>query len=118
LATSDDATDWFAILDLYDQLRRVAPSPVVELNRAVAVAQVEGLFPALQALDAIDDPKLSDYHLLHATRADVLRRLGEREEAAEALRLAVRSAPTAPERRYLERRLAELVAEGAVGGDG
>ncbi|MEO1366488.1 MAG: sigma-70 family RNA polymerase sigma factor, partial [Acidobacteriota bacterium] len=108
VAPSSAATDWRAVLGLYDRLRVLAPSPVVELNRAIAVARVEGLFAAIQALDAIDDPKLSEYHLLHATRADVLRRLGDRDEAAAALRRAVRTAPTDPERRYLERRLAEL----------
>jgi RNA polymerase sigma-70 factor (ECF subfamily) len=75
------ATDWPAILSLYDQLMVLAPTPVVALNRAVAVAEVEG--PA-QALALVDDLPLDGYHLFHAIRADLLRRLGRTAEAREA----------------------------------
>ena len=76
-AASD--TDWGQVLQLYDRLVALSPSPVVALNRAVAVAEVHG--PAL-ALAAVEDLDLSGYHLFHATRADFLRRLGRRDEAA------------------------------------
>ncbi|MEM1177779.1 MAG: sigma-70 family RNA polymerase sigma factor [Acidobacteriota bacterium] len=113
LAPTDEATDWARILELYDLLRAVAPSPVVDLNRAVAAGRVHGPYAALAALDAIDDPKLADYYLLHAARADALRRLGEKEASASALRRALAAAPTGPERRVLEKRLEELASEGA-----
>ncbi|KUN89451.1 RNA polymerase subunit sigma-24 [Streptomyces bungoensis] len=104
-APTADATDWGQILRLYDQLTAVAPSPVVALNRAVAVAEVQG--PAA-ALDLVDALGLDRYHVLHAVRADLLRRLGRTAEAARAYRTAAELAPGAAERAYLERRRREL----------
>jgi RNA polymerase sigma-70 factor (ECF subfamily) len=81
----------------------------VELNRAVAVAFTEGPAEGLEVLDAVaDDPRLARTHLLPATRADLLRRLGRRDEAADAYRAALALARTAPERAFLERRLDEV----------
>ena len=103
------ATDWPQIVGLYDQLERIAPSPLVELNRAVALAMARGPETALPVLDALAaSGRLDSYHLLHATRADLLRRLGRNAEAEASLRAALESAPTDAERRLLERRLAEL----------
>jgi RNA polymerase sigma-70 factor (ECF subfamily) len=94
-------TDWGQILRLYDQLLVLAPSPVVALNRAVAVAEVEGPGVALAAVDRLDLP---NYHVLHAVRADLLRRLGRDAEAAEAYEAAVERAGNAAERAHLEMR--------------
>jgi RNA polymerase sigma-70 factor (ECF subfamily) len=94
-------TDWRQILALYDQLMAVAPTPVVALNRAVALAEVAGPGPALAAVDALD---LKRYHLYHATRADLLRRLGRREEASIAYDEALRLTGNAAERAFLQRR--------------
>jgi RNA polymerase sigma-70 factor (ECF subfamily) len=91
---------------LYDELLRFAPSPVVELNRAVAVALAEGPERGLELLAGIEG--LDAYHLLHAARADLLRRLGRREEAAAAYRAALALEPNAADRAFLERRLAEV----------
>ncbi len=102
---STGTTDWPAVLSLYDQLMALAPTPVVALNRAVAVAEVEGPAAALAVVDALDLP---GYHVLHAVRADLLRRLGLVGPAAEAYRSAIRLAGSAAERRFLERRLAAL----------
>ncbi|WP_129311259.1 RNA polymerase sigma factor [Streptomyces sp. L2] len=99
------ATDWGQILRLYDQLTAVAPSPVVALNRAVAVAEVAGPGPALDLVDALD---LDGYHVLHAVRADLLRRLERRTESAKEYARAVELADSDAERGYLERRLGEL----------
>jgi RNA polymerase sigma-70 factor (ECF subfamily) len=108
-ASSWANTDWPQIAALYAELSRVAPSPVVELNRAVAVAFTEGPAEGLEVLDAVaDDPRLARTHLLPATRADLLRRLGRRDEAADAYRAALALARTAPERAFLERRLDEV----------
>jgi RNA polymerase sigma-70 factor, ECF subfamily len=108
-ATSWADTDWPQIAALYGELARVAPSPVVELNRAVAVAFTEGPAVGLGVVDAVaDDPRLARTHLLPATRADLLRRLGRRSEAADAYRAALALARTGPERAFLERRLDEL----------
>jgi len=98
-------TDWRGIVALYDQLMALAPSSVVALNRAVAVAEVAGPQEALELVDALD---LDDYHVLHAIRADLLRRLGRREEAARAYDRAIALAGNAAERAFLERRRAEL----------
>jgi RNA polymerase sigma-70 factor, ECF subfamily len=106
------ATDWRQILQLYDQLLALAPSPVVALNRAVAVAEVEGLDPALALVDRID---LGGYHLFHAIRADLLRRLDRREEAARAYEAAIALTDNAAERRFLEHRLAGLEAPRPLG---
>ncbi|MFI9081584.1 RNA polymerase sigma factor [Streptomyces sioyaensis] len=94
------ATDWAQILQLYDQLLALAPSPVVALHRAVAVAEVEGP-PAALAL--VDDLALDRYHLFHAIRADLLRRLGRTAEAAEAYERALDRTGNAAERRFLRR---------------
>jgi RNA polymerase sigma-70 factor (ECF subfamily) len=95
------ATDWRQILALYDQLLALAPSPVVALNRAVAVAEVEGPEAALALVDELD---LDGYHLFHAIRADLLRRLGRGPEAALAYDAAIAVAGNAAERAFLEER--------------
>ena len=103
------ATDWAEIASLYDELARFVPSAVVELNRAVAVAMADGPEAGLQLVDALDaSGQLDGYHLLPATRADLLRRLDRRAEAAGAYREALRLAVSDAERRYLERRLTEI----------
>jgi len=109
-ATAPDAaaTDWARIARLYGQLAQLAPSPVVELNRAVAVAMADGPAAGLELLEALEaSGALAGYHLLPATRADLLRRLGRPDAAAASYRQAARLAPTDAERRYLQRRLAE-----------
>ncbi len=109
-ATAPDAaaTDWARIARLYRQLAQLAPSPVVELNRAVAVAMADGPAAGLELLEALEaSGALAGYHLLPATRADLLRRLGRPDAAAASYRQAARLAPTDAERRYLQRRLAE-----------
>ncbi|MFF5499314.1 RNA polymerase sigma factor [Streptomyces aquilus] len=93
-------TDWGQILQLYDQLMALAPGPVVALNRAVAVAEVEGPEPALDLVDALD---LDRYHVLHAVRADLLRRLGRDGEARQEYEAAVALSRGPAERAYLER---------------
>ncbi|CAM3994129.1 RNA polymerase sigma factor [Kibdelosporangium persicum] len=100
-------TDWPRIAMLYEAMLRLNPSPVIELNRAVAVAMASGPSEGLALLDSLQD-KLTGYHLLPATRADFLRRLGRIPEAAEAYREALELAPTDAERRFLTRRLSEL----------
>jgi len=110
-APTAGATDWRQITALYGELSRVQPSPVVELNRAVAVAMAEGPEAGLARLDALDG--LDRYHLLHATRADLLRRLGRTEEAAASYRQALELATNPVERAFLERRLDE-VAQGEL----
>ncbi|MEU6341943.1 sigma-70 family RNA polymerase sigma factor [Streptomyces sp. NPDC046977] len=100
------ATDWAQVLALYDQLMAVAPGPVVALNRAVAVAEVEG--PAA-ALALVDDLALDGYSVLHAVRADLLRRLGRDAEAAHAYEAAIARTGNAAERDFLRRRRAEIV---------
>ena len=106
-APSADVTDWGQILMLYDQLMAIAPSPVVSLNRAVAVAEVEGPEAALALVDELD---LGGYHLFHAIRADLLRRLGRDAEAATAYEAAVELTENAAERAFLERNRSELGA--------
>lgn len=100
------ATDWAQIVALYDVLLGMDASPVIELNRAVAVAMRDGPAAGLALIDRIRD--LGGYHLTHAARADLLRRLGRAEEAREAYERALKLARLEPERRFLERRLAEL----------
>jgi RNA polymerase sigma-70 factor (ECF subfamily) len=108
-ASSWRNTDWPQIAALYAELARMAPSPVVELNRAVAVAFTDGPAVALGVVDAVaDDPRLARTHLLPATRADLLRRLGRWDEAAAAYRVALAMARTGPERAFLQRRLDEV----------
>ena len=99
------ATDWRQIVALYDQHLALAPSPVVALNRAVAVAEVEGPHVALGLVDALD---LRDYHLFHAIRADLLRRLGRVGESAAAYDAAIARSENAAEREFLQRRRAAL----------
>jgi RNA polymerase sigma-70 factor (ECF subfamily) len=102
-------TDWRRILRLYDLLERIQPSPIVTLNRAVAVAMVEGPQAALPLIDALAaSGDLKGYHLLHAARADLLRRCGSRAEAAKAYIRALELVTNVSERRYLERRLREV----------
>ncbi|MEV1067141.1 RNA polymerase sigma factor [Streptomyces sp. NPDC050263] len=98
-------TDWRQILSLYDQLMALAPSPVVALNRAVAVAETEGPGRALALVDALD---LGGYHVWHAVRADLLRRLDRAAEAAVAYEAAVALSENPAERAFLERRVREL----------
>jgi RNA polymerase sigma-70 factor, ECF subfamily len=112
-AARAEDTDWAAIARLYGLLARVVPSPVVELNRAVAVGMADGPAAGLALADElVASGKLAGYHLLPATRADLLRRLGRRTEAAEAYRDALGLAATDAERRYLERRLTEVTGQG------
>ncbi|TDC48082.1 RNA polymerase sigma factor [Jiangella ureilytica] len=106
-AARPEDTDWPRIVRLYDQLLEHVPSPVVRLNRAVAVAMADGPEAGLALVDAVA-PELGDYPLLPATRADLLRRAGRRTEAAEQYRTALEVAGNDGERRYLARRLAEL----------
>ena len=116
-AASWEETDWPAILALYDRLAVLEPSPVVGLNRAVAVARVEGPEAGLKALtelEAAGGGALDRYHLLPATRGVLLVEAGDRAGAAEAFRAALEGGRSGPERRYLERRLAEALG----GGDG
>lgn len=102
-------TDWPQIVGLYDVLYRQEPSPVIALNRAVAVAMRDGPAAGLALLDGLAGQKLiQSYHLYHAARADLLRRQGDSREAAKAYRRALTLTRQAPERRFLERRLAEL----------
>ena len=98
-------TDWRQILQLYDQLLAISPTPVVALNRAVAVAEVHGPGLALAAVESVD---LDGYHLFHVTRADLLRRLGRRDEAADAYDAALALVGNATERRFLEDRRRSL----------
>jgi RNA polymerase sigma-70 factor (ECF subfamily) len=108
-ASSAAATDWRQIAALYDALLAISPSPVVELNRAVAVAMRDGPAAGLGLMDAIlDRGDLGDYHLAHAARADLLRRLGRREESRQAYERALALARQTPERRFLRMRLAQL----------
>ncbi len=101
-------TDWRQILTLYNQLMAVAPTPVVALNRAVAVAEIDGPGAALGLVDGLD---LSRYHLFHATRGDLLRRLGRREEAADAYAAALALTQNAAERDFLENRRDEVAGD-------
>jgi RNA polymerase sigma-70 factor (ECF subfamily) len=103
------ATDWGEIVALYDVLARMEPSPVVELNRAVAVAMRDGPEAGLALVDTIlARGALSDYRLAHAARADLCRRLGRRSEARTAYQRALELTQQEPERRFLERRIAEV----------
>ena len=109
------ATDWGQILQLYDQLQAVAPSPVVALHRAVAVAEVDGPASALALVDELghpagqgSGPSLDGYHLFHAIRADLLRRLGRTGEAAAAYDAALACTANAAERDFLRRQRAHL----------
>jgi RNA polymerase sigma-70 factor, ECF subfamily len=108
-ARTPEATDWRQICALYAALLAMSPSPVIELNRAVAVAMHEGPAAGLALIDAIVvRSELRDYHLVHSARADLLRRLGQRDEARTAYEQAHALAKSEPEKRYLEKRLREL----------
>ena len=103
------ATNWVEIVGLYDVLLRIDPSPVVELNRAVAVAMRDGPLQGLALIDAIlARGDLTDYHLAHSAQADLCRRLGRVTEARIAYERALALTQQKPERRFLERRLREL----------
>jgi RNA polymerase sigma-70 factor, ECF subfamily len=105
-AASAEGTDWARIVRLYEWLVEIAPGPVVELNRAAAVAMRDDPEAGLQLIDAIEG--LDDYRPLHGARADLLSRLGRNQEAAEAFERALSLDPNPVERRFLERRLAEI----------
>ena len=108
-APREGRTDWPQIAALYEVLLRLQPTPVVELNRAVAVSMVDGPARALPLVDSLAARGgFKDYHLLHVVRADLLRRLDRREEALAAYRAARETAKTEPERRFLDGRMAEL----------
>ena len=108
-ATSAAETDWAQIAGLYDVLARIVPSPVVELNRAVAVAMRDGPQAGLALIDAIlASGELADYHLAHSARADFCRRLGRTEDARSSYLRALELTKQEPERRFLEGRLREL----------
>jgi RNA polymerase sigma-70 factor, ECF subfamily len=111
-APTATATDWRQIAGLYDVLMRVEGSPVVELNRAVAIAMCEGPESGLAIVDAIlARGDLADYHLAHSARADLCRRLGRVEEATRSYKRALALTTQAPERRFIERRLGQLRAD-------
>jgi len=108
-AATPEATDWNEIVGLYDLLLRMDPSPVIELNRAVAVAMRDGPEAGLALVDSIlARGDLGDYHLAHAARADLCRRLGRSADARASYQRAIALARQDPERQFLERRLAEL----------
>jgi RNA polymerase sigma-70 factor (ECF subfamily) len=108
-APRPEDTDWPQIVALYDRLAELSPGPVVALNRAAAIAMADGADVALPLLDALE-PQLSGYHLYHAAKADLLRRLGRLDDAAAAYRRALDLASNRSERAFLGRRLAELTA--------
>jgi len=108
-AARAEDTDWPQIVRLYDALERVQPSAIVSLNRAVAIAMVDGARPALALIDDLAaSGDLENYHLLHAARADLLRRLGSSQEAAKSYKRALALVTNDSERRFLERRLREV----------
>jgi RNA polymerase sigma-70 factor (ECF subfamily) len=106
-AAGAEETDWGQIVQLYDQLLSLTPTPVVALNRAVAVAELEGPSHALALLDDLD---LDGYHLYHATRAELLRRSGDHDGAARAYQRSIALTGNEVERRFLETRIADLTA--------
>jgi RNA polymerase sigma-70 factor (ECF subfamily) len=111
-AARPEDTDWRQILQLYGVLENFQPSPIVSLNRAVAVAMVDGPQSGLALVDAIDaSGDLEGYHLLYSARADLLRRMGAREESAKAYLKALDLVTNDSERRFLERRLHEVTNE-------
>jgi RNA polymerase sigma-70 factor, ECF subfamily len=108
-ASRAENTDWPQIVRLYDLLLRVQPSPVVSLNRAVAVAMADGPRQGVSIIDELSNSgDLDEYHLLHAARADLLRRLGSKDESAKSYLRALELVTNEPERRFLERRLREV----------
>jgi RNA polymerase sigma-70 factor (ECF subfamily) len=106
-AARPEDTNWHEIVRLYDLLEQMQPSPIVSLNRAVAVAMASGPGDALRLIDSLAG-ELNDYHLLHAARADLLRRMGSRREAAQSYKRALGLVTNESERRFLERRLREV----------
>jgi RNA polymerase sigma-70 factor, ECF subfamily len=112
-AASFEATDWPQIVALYDHLFSVMPTPVVALNRAIAIGETEGAGAALTALDAIA-PDLDTYHLMHAARGTTLRRLGQREAAKAAFERAAQLAATEADQRFLAQQIEALAEEGAL----
>jgi RNA polymerase sigma-70 factor (ECF subfamily) len=115
-AARAEDTDWRQIVRLYNLLESLQPSPIVSLNRAVAVAMADGPRPALALIDAlVATGDLNDYHLLYAARADLLRRLGSKAEAAASYAQALELVTNESERRFLERRLREVQAVGSAG---
>jgi RNA polymerase sigma-70 factor (ECF subfamily) len=112
-AAKPEATDWAQIVQLYGLLELLQPSPIVSLNRAVAVAMAEGPRTALHLIDRlVEEGSLEGYHLLHATRADMLRRIGSSDEAAKSYLRALALVTNDSERRFLERRLREVQSAG------
>ena len=108
-ARTPEATDWRQICALYAALLAMQPSPVIELNRAAAVAMYEGPAAGLVLIDSLlARGELPDYHLAHSARADLFRRLGRRDEARAAYELARALAKSDPDRHFLEKRLREL----------
>jgi RNA polymerase sigma-70 factor (ECF subfamily) len=108
-APSADATDWHQVVSLYSVLLQLEPSPVIELNRAVAVAMRDGPQAGLQLVDAIlNRGELKDYHLSHATRGELLRRAGQQQEAIAAFEQALALAKQLPEQRMLRRKIEQL----------
>ncbi len=115
-AAAAHETDWAQILGLYEVLQRVAPSPVVDLNRAVALAQVAGPAAGLAVVESLGtDPAMTEYRFFHATRADLLRRLGRWGDAAAAYGAALALTANEPERAFLEGRRADVAARASAG---
>jgi RNA polymerase sigma-70 factor (ECF subfamily) len=115
-ALRPEDTDWRQIAQLYERLLRIHSSPVVELNHAAAVAMAEGPLRGLVLLDALETMgDLANYHLLPATRADLLRRLGRWVEAADAYRRALALVTNEAERRFFQRRLREAEEKSRLG---
>jgi RNA polymerase sigma-70 factor (ECF subfamily) len=113
-AARAEDTDWAQIVNLYDMLQQLQPSPIVQLNRAVAVAMVQGPRTGLQLIDGLAASNdLEDYHLLHAARADFLRRMADFPEAEKSYQRALEMATNESERRYLQRRLKEVRGQGS-----
>jgi RNA polymerase sigma-70 factor (ECF subfamily) len=108
-APRPEDTDWSQIAGLYAVLYRMQPSPVVELNRVVALAMADGPITALPLLDALEE-RLNRYHLFHSTKADLLRRLDRLEDAAASYRRALDLATNPYERKFLERRIADVTS--------
>jgi predicted RNA polymerase sigma factor len=109
-ARTADETDWARIVTLYDQLARAAPSPIVDLNRAVAVSMAQGPAAALALVDALNrEPSLANYHLLPSVRGDLLAKLGRHAEARAEFERAARLTQNARERKLLEDRAAASV---------
>jgi RNA polymerase sigma-70 factor, ECF subfamily len=110
-AARPEDTDWRRIVECYDLLQELMPSPIVALNRAVAVGMADGPQSALPLIDELaESGELDSYHLLHAARADMLRRVGSNREAAESYKLALGLVSNDSERRFLERRLREVTS--------